>query len=91
MCRISLQDLSGGVSSFSRSPVARSRRPHFFDPNEVNTIAIGDRIEGNVFSFYVLSIPIGGLDRVLPSRIEKVRTAISCNRALREAGNTPNG
>ena len=48
-CRSSLQDLAGGVSGFSRDPVARNHRRHFFDPNEVKMIAIGDRIEEYVF------------------------------------------
>ena len=59
MCRSFLQNLSGGVSRFWRGPVARNHRPYFFDPNEVNMIAIVDRIEKNVFFD-----PIGCLDLI---------------------------
>ena len=48
-CRISLQDLSGGVSRFSRQPDTGNCRPHFFDPTGSNTIQTPDRIEKNVF------------------------------------------
>ena len=59
MCRGSLQDLTEGVSRFSSGPVARNHRRHFFDPNELNMIAIGDWI-----GKYVLFDPIARLDRV---------------------------
>ena len=71
MCRSSLQDLSGGVPRFVRGPVARNRRRHFFDRNEVNITAVGDRIEK-----YVVFDPIGRCNHMRSSWVEKMRTAV---------------
>ena len=76
MCRSSLQDLSGGVSRFPRGPVARNHRPRFFDPNEVEMIAIVDRIEK-----YVFFDPIGRLGRIC-DRVESIK----CGRQFPVAG-----
>ena len=44
---------------FSRSPVARNHRQHFFDPVGSNTITIVHRIEKNVWTIAIAFDPIG--------------------------------
>ena len=83
-CPTSLQDLSGGVSRFSRHPDTGNCRPHFFDSTRSNKIQTPNRIEKNVFFD-----PIHDRDHIHLIWIEKVRTVISCNWAPPEAGNTP--
>lgn len=54
----SIKSTSRGISCFPRGPASRGSpsRRHFFEPNEVTMIAIGDRIEKKKKRFYFFFI-----------------------------------